>query len=180
MGNTIQKLIVMPSIGNYIHRVNVIKGSLYSRVYGMYNRQSLQSSVVSYTMAAICRCKPNFTVPFTKCDGTCTHNVNKVKHPTVDVTYFHTTSRRCSVVRLDFSLLVGPWVIESSCRSCNKAAQQESYCCNHHCWLRDPEMTVGAVLEWVGGSSRNQRFSNSLLELLMKLLSLQPFYSVWT
>ena len=35
MGNTIQKLIVMPSIGNYIRRVNVIKGSLYSRVYGI-------------------------------------------------------------------------------------------------------------------------------------------------
>ena len=107
-------------------------------------------------------------------------HVRPVVNPTIIVTYFHTTPRRCSVVRLDFSLLVGPWVIESSCRCCNKAAQQESYCCNHHCWLRDLEMTVGAVLEWVGGSSRNQRFSNSLLELLMKLLSLQPFYSVWT
>jgi len=39
MGNTIQKLIVMPSIGNYIHRVNVIKESLYSRVYGMWEEK---------------------------------------------------------------------------------------------------------------------------------------------
>ena len=27
--------VIMALIGNYIHRVNVIKGSLYSRVYGM-------------------------------------------------------------------------------------------------------------------------------------------------
>ena len=35
MGHTIQETTVTVFIGNYIHRVNVIKGSLYSRVYGM-------------------------------------------------------------------------------------------------------------------------------------------------
>jgi len=44
MGNTIQKMIVMPSIGNYIHRVNVIKGSLYSRACGI-NCTSIQQLV---------------------------------------------------------------------------------------------------------------------------------------
>ena len=34
MGHTIQETTETVFIGNYIHRVNVIKGSLYSRVYG--------------------------------------------------------------------------------------------------------------------------------------------------
>ena len=34
MGNTIQESIVMVLIDNYIHEV--IKGSLYSRVYGIH------------------------------------------------------------------------------------------------------------------------------------------------
>ena len=34
MGHTIQETTVAVFIGNYIHKVNVIKGSLYSRVYG--------------------------------------------------------------------------------------------------------------------------------------------------
>ena len=34
MGHTIQETTVTVFIGNYIRRVNVIKGSLYSRVYG--------------------------------------------------------------------------------------------------------------------------------------------------
>ena len=33
MGYTIQETTVTDFIGNYIHSVNVIKGSLYSRVY---------------------------------------------------------------------------------------------------------------------------------------------------
>ena len=36
MGNTIQEPIVMVLIGNYVHGVNVIKGSIYSRVYGSW------------------------------------------------------------------------------------------------------------------------------------------------
>ena len=34
MGHTIQETTVTVFIGNYIRRVNVIEGSLYSRVYG--------------------------------------------------------------------------------------------------------------------------------------------------
>ena len=34
IGNTIQKAVVTVMIGNYIHRVIVIKGSLFSREYG--------------------------------------------------------------------------------------------------------------------------------------------------
>ena len=39
MGHTIQETTVTVFIGNYIRRVNVIKGSLYSRVYGTVIRQ---------------------------------------------------------------------------------------------------------------------------------------------
>ena len=35
IGNTILKEVVTVMIGNYIHRVNVIKGSLFSREYGI-------------------------------------------------------------------------------------------------------------------------------------------------
>ena len=35
MGHTIQETTVTVFIGNYIRGVNVIKGSLYSRVYGI-------------------------------------------------------------------------------------------------------------------------------------------------
>ena len=35
IGNTIRKAVVTVMIGNYIHRVIVIKGSLFSREYGM-------------------------------------------------------------------------------------------------------------------------------------------------
>ena len=35
MGHTIQETTVTVFMGNYIRRVNVIKGSLYSRVYGI-------------------------------------------------------------------------------------------------------------------------------------------------
>ena len=36
IGNTIRKAVVTVMIGNYIHRVVVIEGSLFSREYGMY------------------------------------------------------------------------------------------------------------------------------------------------
>ena len=42
MGHTIQGTTVTVFIGNYIRRVNVIKGSLYSRVYGPVIKTSLQ------------------------------------------------------------------------------------------------------------------------------------------
>ena len=35
IGNTIQEAVVTVAIGNYIRRVIVIGGSLYSRVYGI-------------------------------------------------------------------------------------------------------------------------------------------------
>ena len=35
IGNTIRKAVVTVMIGNYIHRVVVIEGSLFSREYGM-------------------------------------------------------------------------------------------------------------------------------------------------
>ena len=35
IGNTIRKAVVTVMIGNYIHRVIVIEGSLFSREYGM-------------------------------------------------------------------------------------------------------------------------------------------------
>ena len=34
IGNTIRKAVVTVMIGNYIHRVVVIEGSLFSREYG--------------------------------------------------------------------------------------------------------------------------------------------------
>ena len=40
IGNTIRKAVVTVMIGNYIHRVIVIEGSLFSReysIYGLYN-----------------------------------------------------------------------------------------------------------------------------------------------
>ena len=40
-----KKMIVMPSIGNYIHKVNVIKGSLYSRVYGTKDGKEVQDEL---------------------------------------------------------------------------------------------------------------------------------------
>ena len=36
IGNTIRKAVVTVMIGNYIHRVIVIEGSLFSREYGMF------------------------------------------------------------------------------------------------------------------------------------------------
>jgi len=71
-------------------------------------------------------------------------HVRPVGNPIPGVTYFHAPQRRCSKtpVPLDFSWLEG---LGSSCTHCNKAAQQDSNCCNHHCWLRNPEMTVEAV-----------------------------------
>ena len=35
IGNTIRKAVVTVMIGNYIHRVIVIEGSLFSREYGI-------------------------------------------------------------------------------------------------------------------------------------------------
>ena len=35
IGNTIQKSVVTVMIGNYIHRVIIIAGSLFSREYGI-------------------------------------------------------------------------------------------------------------------------------------------------
>ena len=35
IGNTIRKAVVTVMIGNYIHRVVVIEGSLFSREYGI-------------------------------------------------------------------------------------------------------------------------------------------------
>ena len=47
MGHIIQETTVTVFIGNYIRRVNVIKGSLYSRVYGIsfLGRVSLRTCV---------------------------------------------------------------------------------------------------------------------------------------
>ena len=44
IGNTIREAVVTVAIGNYIRRVIVIGGSLYSRVYGTH-RPSLLSLV---------------------------------------------------------------------------------------------------------------------------------------
>jgi len=102
----------------------------------------------------------NYSYIYCQCQVTNFHRYNYIKqvvtckhiplgpppvgNPIQGVTYFHAPQRMCSTTPapLDFSWLEG---LRSSCTHCNKAAQQDSHCCNHHCWLRDPEMTVEAV-----------------------------------
>ena len=51
--NTIQKAVVMVAMGNYIRRVIVIGGSLYSQVYGMH------LSVSNYSPWSLSQCDKN-------------------------------------------------------------------------------------------------------------------------
>ena len=53
MGHTIQETTVTVFIGNYIHRVNVIKGSLYSQVYGTISH--MNASISCYFVARLTR-----------------------------------------------------------------------------------------------------------------------------
>ena len=47
IGNTIQKAVVTVTIGNYIHGVIVLEGSLYSQEYGIMLMQVLMLQGVS-------------------------------------------------------------------------------------------------------------------------------------